>query len=245
MASSHPHYLTFTWQTYHHPEHCFRTWPMQMISPSHLHTQARVQKRNTYHHTYIHKVFVRTKHNNLTLNPDKTICTLFTPDPAEYKSNLDLKIDNTVLPMAMYPKVLGLTLDPKLAYSTHIHNISVQAYNPLQIIKTFTTTGWGKQKETLMSTYKAVMRLVLGYAPSIRLLLASSTRINTLKVMQNAAMRTATGCTQDPLIQHLHDETLILPIHEHHHPSHPLHKDIIYFNTSRLKIQLFTTMTAT
>ena len=30
----------------------------------------------------------------VTLNPDKTTCTLFTPDPAEYKSNLDLKINN-------------------------------------------------------------------------------------------------------------------------------------------------------
>ena len=36
-----------------------------------------------------------------------------------------------------------------------------------------------------------------------------------LQVMQNAALRTATGCTQDINIQHLHDETLILYIHEH------------------------------
>ena len=36
---------------------------------------------------YIHKVFACTKQNNITLNPDKTTCTLFTPDPAEYTSN--------------------------------------------------------------------------------------------------------------------------------------------------------------
>ena len=34
-------------------EHQFRSWPTQMTSPSHLHTQARVQPRNTYNHTYI------------------------------------------------------------------------------------------------------------------------------------------------------------------------------------------------
>ena len=45
----------------------------------------------------------------------------FTPEPAEYKNNLDLKINNTALPMATYQKVL--TLDQKLTYSTHIHNI--------------------------------------------------------------------------------------------------------------------------
>ena len=63
--------------------------------------------------------------------------------------------------MATHPKVLGLTLHPKLTYSTHIHNISVQAHKPLQMIKTLTATGWGKQKDTLMATYKAVMRKVI------------------------------------------------------------------------------------
>ena len=52
-----------------------------------------------------------------------------------YKSNLDLKINDIALPMTTHPKVMGLTLDPKLTYSTHIHNISVQAHTPLQMIK--------------------------------------------------------------------------------------------------------------
>ena len=69
--------------------------------------------------------------------------------------------------------------------------------------------------ETLMATYKAVMRPALEYASSIWLPLASSTSINKLQVMENAALTTAKGCTQDTNIQHLYDETLILPIHEH------------------------------
>ena len=138
-----------------------------------------------------------------------------TPDPAEYKSNLDLKINNTALCMTAHPKVMGLTLDQKLTYSTPIHNISVQAHKPLQMIKSLTATGWGKQMETLMAIYKAVMRPALEYASSIWSPLESSTSIDKLKVMQNAALRTATGCTQDTHIQQLHDETLILPIHEH------------------------------
>ena len=80
--------------------------------------------------------------------------------------------------MATHSKVLGLTLDPKLTYSTHIHNISVQAHKPLQIIKALTETGSGKQKETLMATYKAVMRPALEYAASVWSPIASSTSIN-------------------------------------------------------------------
>ena len=101
------------------------------------------------------------------LNPDKKTCTLFTPDPDEYTSNQDLKIHKNALPMATHPKVVGLTIDPKLTYNTHIHNISVHAYKPLQFIKALTATGWGKQKETLMSTYKAVMRPALEYTSFI------------------------------------------------------------------------------
>ena len=48
--------------------------------------------------------------------------------------------------------------------------------------------------------------------------------------MQNAALRTATRCTQDTNIQHLHDDTLILPIHEHLqlHASQYKHKHNIH-----------------
>ena len=56
-------------------------------------------------------------------------------DPTEYKSNMELKINNTALPMATHRKIMGLTLDPKLTYSTNIQNISVQTHKPLQMIK--------------------------------------------------------------------------------------------------------------
>ena len=103
------------------------------ITITSTHTSTSADK--TYIQRYLNKVFCLDKINlNLTLNPDKTTCTLFTPDPADYTSNLHLKINNTALPMAMHPQVLGLTLHPKLTYSTHIHTISVQAHKPLQMI---------------------------------------------------------------------------------------------------------------
>ena len=94
VASFHQHYSTFTLQTCHHSEHRFRSCHMQMPSPSHLHTHT--SKSAAKHN--IHNVFAWTRQNNHTLNPDKTNYTLFTPDLAEYKSNLDLKINNTYYP---------------------------------------------------------------------------------------------------------------------------------------------------
>ena len=152
-----------------------------IITSTHTSTSAA----KNYIQPYLHTVFAWTEQNNITLNPDKTTCTLFTPDPAEYKSILDLKINNTTLPMATHPRVLGLTLDQKLTYSTHIHTISVQVHKPLQIIKALTATGWGKQKETLMATYNVVMGPALEYASSIWSPLASLTSMNKLQVMQH------------------------------------------------------------
>ena len=190
-------------------------------------THTSMSAARKYIQPYLHKVYDWTQHNNLIINPDKTTCTLFTPDPAEYNSNLGLNINNKALPMALHPKVLGLTLDPKLTYNAHIQNIAT----------------WGKQKETLVATYKAVMRPTLEYASSIWLLMASPTSINKLQVMQNAALRACTGCTHDTNIQHLHDETNILPIQKHlqlhasqirqkaQYPSHPLYKYTTHNNS--------------
>ena len=58
VASFHPHYLTFTPQTYHHPVHRFRSRPTQTTSQSHPHTQVRVQPRNTYNHTYMTLIII-------------------------------------------------------------------------------------------------------------------------------------------------------------------------------------------
>ena len=90
------------------------------------------------------------------------------------------------------------------------------------------------------------MRPTLEYASSIWSPMASPTSINKLQVMQSAALRACTGCTHDTNIQHLHDETNILPIQKHlqlhvsqirqkaQYPSHPLYKYTTYNNSQRL-----------
>ena len=47
-------------------------------------TSTSTSAAKKYIQPYLHKVFAWKKQNNLILNPDKTTCTLFTPDPSEY-----------------------------------------------------------------------------------------------------------------------------------------------------------------
>ena len=220
---------------------------MQITSPSHTHTQARVQPRNVYNHTYIEFCLDKTTQSHTKSRQNN----LHSVHARIYEQSGPKKHNNS-LPMATHSKVLGLTLDPKLTCSTHIHDISVHAHKHLQIIQALTAPGLGKQKERLMATYKALHYASLIWSP-----LASSTSINKLQVMQNAALRADTGCTQNTNIQHLHDETLTIPIHEHlqlhvsqykhktEHPSNPRHKHTTYFNTPTLKTPLFLTTAAT
>ena len=106
--------LTFLKEASYHPPYLTST-----------HTSMSAARK--YIQPYLHKVYDWTQHNNLIINPDKTTCTLFIPDPAEYNSNLGLNINNKALPMALHPKVLGLTLDQKLTYNAHIQNIATHA----------------------------------------------------------------------------------------------------------------------
>ena len=55
---------------------------------------------------------------------------------------------------------------------THSQHLSTSK-RALQMIKVLTATGWGKQKETLMATYKAVMRPAREYDNNIQYLYSS------------------------------------------------------------------------
>ena len=106
-----------------------------------------------------------------------------------------------------------------------------------------------------MAIYKAVMRPALKYVCYIWSPLASSTSINKMKLMQNTALRTTTGFTQDKNIQHLYGEILILSIHKHlqlhasqykqktQHPSHPLNKHTSTIQGSKHLLSLTTAAT--
>ena len=185
---------------------------------------------------YLEDVQTWTKTNDLKLNASKTMTTLFTPDPEEYRDELSLQLDNTRLPTIRNPKILGLTFDPKLTFNEHIKTSKDKAGKTINILKALTSTHWGKNKETLTNTYKTVTRPILEYAGTIYAPIISDKQLTALQVKENQGLRIATGCTSDTNINHIHDETKILPIEKHlrlrssqlrqkaSHPDHPLHR---------------------
>ena len=123
----------------------------------------------------------------------------------------------------------------------------VRHHQLVNILKALTSTHWGKNKETLTNTYKTVTRPILEYAGTIYAPIISDKQLTALQVTQNQGLRIATGCTSDTNINHIHDETKILPIEKHlrlhssqqrqkaSHPDHPLHRLTTQPQPPRLK----------
>jgi hypothetical protein len=122
--------------------------------------------------------------NDLLLNPTKSSCTLFTPDPAEYSNVLNLTINNQLIPTTKHPKILGVTFDPKLTFNEHIKNVKTAENKSINIIKSLTGTSWGKQKETLVATYSAITRPILEYASTVWSPLVSDSSLQKLQTVQ-------------------------------------------------------------
>ena len=201
---------------------------------------------------YLEKIHKWTVDNDMKLSADKSTSTLFTLHPNEFNYKLNIHINNVLIPTVQNPKILGLTFDPKLTFNQHIDNTKEKATKTVKLLKALTSTTWGKQKETIVTTYKTITRPVIEHASTIWSSTASKTNIKKLQTVQNIALRTATGCTADTNTQHLHNETLVLPLQNHlqlhasqirqksQNPSHPLHKLIQHENPKRqIKATIF------
>ena len=198
-----------------------------------LHPTTQTQLKQTSNHTYMK--YIHGLGQTTSSSTQTTQHALSSHRTQQNTAHNLLQIDNITLPMNINPKILGLTLDPKLTYNKHIEITTTKARKTIQILKALTSTTWGKQKETIIALYKAITIPILQYVSTIWSPLASDTNINKLQIPQNTALRIATGCTTDTNTQHLHDETHTLPIREHlqlhasqirqksQHPTHPLH----------------------
>ena len=82
-------------------------------------------------------------------------------------------------------------------------------------MKAVSGSSWGQQKETLLSTFKALIRPLLDFGAPIIYPNASKTSIEGMQRVQNKCLRVALGCHQMASIQHLHSKAKVLPVADH------------------------------
>ena len=153
--------------------------------------------------------------NKLKISPEKSTTTILTPDPAEYSATPYLKINSSHIPTVKNPKILGLTLDPKLTFTPHTQLIIQKARRRLAPLKAIASHSWGQDNETLSLVYRQCIRTLLEYSSPAWYPPLSETNRTSLQTIQNHALRIITGCTLMTPIPHLHSEAKELPSYHH------------------------------
>ena len=151
----------------------------------------------------------------LQISAQKSTVTLFTPETQQGRLHPLIPVDGELLPLDRTPKILGVTFDPHFHFHKHVEAIEEKAKQRLTLLKALTGTTWGQQKETLIATYKALIESLFSYAAPIWYPNASKTSIKKLQLIQNSALRVATGCLMMSSVDHLHMEAEILTVREH------------------------------
>ena len=158
------------------------------------------------------------------------------PDTHEHHLHTQVKLVDQVLPLERKPKVLGVTLDTHLTFTQHCNNIAVKVQQCNNVLKALAGFTWGCDRETLLTTYKAIGRSILSYCCLVLTPSLKDINRSQLQRAQNSALRIATGCLKTADVAEQHQEAHELPVRQHnelisqqfaiacHLPQHPCHQ---------------------
>ena len=108
----------------------------------------------------------------------------------------------------------GISLRGDLIAAT----IARRAGSRLNVLRALSDTSFGNNKECLTMTFKFLVRPLLDFAAPIVYPNYSASSIRRLQLIQNKSLCLITGChsaVSASSIDHLHSETLILPVESH------------------------------
>ena len=174
----------------------------------------------------------------LLVSPEKSTVTLFTPDRRQGNIHPKIILKDKIIPLEKNPKLLGVIFDTFLTFSQHIKSSTDKFKSKANLMKSIAGSDWGQNKENLILTYKALGRSGLEYGTPVWSPIISESNWKQLQIAQNQALRIATGCLAMTGIDHLHQETKVLPIRDHamllteqyvlamHLPGHPGQKHL-------------------
>ena len=182
---------------------------------------------------YANHVIDFLEERELMVSAEKSTVTLFTPDTKQYNLCPQVQLRGKPVPLEHKPKLLGVIFDTMHTFTPHVESIVNKAKSKVNLMKAVAGSTWGQDKETLVLTYKALGRSILEYAVPIWSPIIPKSSWDKIQVVQNQALRVATGCLAMTPIEHLHRETKVLPVREHgemltkqfllncHLPGHP------------------------
>ena len=101
----------------------------------------------------------------LTFNPEKSVAIIFTRRRKQPPFNL--KIDGKEIPFQQEVKYLGVTLDSKLHWNSHINDKVSKAKKFLAQVANITQRNWGPKPRLMRWAYLGIVRPMLCYGSMI------------------------------------------------------------------------------
>ena len=138
---------------------------------------------------------------NIKINAKKTEAIVFTKTSRTVEA--PIKICNTTIPYSSTVKYLGLTLDSKLTFQSHITKTITKAYSALSILypffKSYTLT-----RRTKLILYMSIIRSMLLYGCEAWSIIAQRHE-KRLQILQNKCLKIIFDAPRYTRITELHD----------------------------------------
>ena len=103
-------------------------------------------------------------------------------------------------------KFLGLTLDSKLLYVSHLKSLRIHCLQALQLLRCISHQKWGADRTILLHMYRTLVRSRLDYACQVYAS-ASQSALKMLDSIHHQALRLATGAFKSSPVISLYAET--------------------------------------
>ena len=120
-----------------------------------------------------------------------------------------------VIPLEHQQRILGVKFDTHFTFAPHAREVAKSCTQRLKVMKALAGTTWGQDKETLLITYKSLIRSKIDFAAPVWVPNVKKTPIKRLQAIQNAGLRLVSGCVKMTAEEHLHTEAKLLPVSEH------------------------------
>lgn len=102
-----------------------------------------------------------------------------------------------------------------MTFKHHAANLKSKMQDRNNILKVLSGTSWGKEKEVILTTYKAISQSLVNYASPIWTPSLAPSNMKPLQNCQNVALRTALGCVKMSPVEHLHRESKFPKLGDH------------------------------
>ena len=145
-----------------------------------------------------------SKRTGLTISKNKTKCMMFHPTRIP-KEKPELTISDELLEYVSEHKVLGMIIDNKLSWKSHINMLKRKADNQNRILRVLCGQRWGSDAKTLLYLHNALTVSKSTYGQQIYNS-ANEMHLKKLEAANNTGIRQAIGAFRTSPIDAIHYE---------------------------------------